>query len=325
MAVDTFLPSYKFRPYLKETIWGGTRLVPFKGITTSAANIGESWEISAVKGHESIVAEGRDKGRSLPDLIKEYGPRLVGQKVFDKFGTAFPLLIKFIDAAQDLSIQVHPNDALAKARHFCRGKTEMWYVIDAAENAKVYSGLHRKLTPTEFEELANGKHSGNPFADVLSYHNSHVGDVFFLPAGRLHAIGAGNLLAEIQETSDITYRVYDFDRVGSDGAKRELHTALAKDAIDYRVLADGEYRTAYDRSAAKAPLVDCPYFKVERIRLSGAETIDLQTQAFVVVMCLEGAAEVNGAKICRGQTLLVPAEANVLSFLGIGTFLTATM
>ncbi len=319
------LKPYTFIPYLKETIWGGTRLAPFKGVTTSAANIGESWEISAVPGHESIVAEGPDKGRTLPDLIREYGPRLIGQNAFNTFGTSFPLLIKFIDAAQDLSIQVHPNDALAQSRHNCRGKTEMWYVIDAAKDAKVYSGLHRALTPSEFEDLTNGTHVGNPFADVLTCHPSHPGDVFFLPAGRIHAIGAGNLLAEIQETSDITYRVYDFDRVGADGKKRELHTALAKDAIDYHVLPDESYRTTYDSSAAKAPLISCPYFKVERLRIKGSQTIDLQTKSFIVVMCLDGAAEINGAKICRGQTLLIPAEANILSCSGTAALLTATI
>jgi mannose-6-phosphate isomerase len=324
-SVHLMLKPYAFIPYLKETIWGGTRLGPFKGVATSAANIGESWEISAVPGYESVVAEGSDKGRTLPDLIREYGPRLVGQNVFETFGTAFPLLIKFIDAAQDLSIQVHPDDELAKARHNCRGKTEMWYVIDAAKDAKVYSGLHRKLTPAEFEDLTNGQHTGNPFADVLVCHPSHSGDVFFLPAGRLHAIGAGNLLAEIQETSDITYRVYDFDRVGADGKKRELHTALAKDAIDYRVLPDADYRTTYDTSAAKVPLISCPYFKVQRLQIKGAEMIDLHTESFVVVMCLEGEGEINGVKICRGQTLLIPAEANILSCTGTAALLTATI
>lgn len=320
---EVMLKPYKFKAYLKETIWGGRKLASFKGIKLGAADVGESWEISAVEGHESVVAEGVDKGCKLNELIEKYGARLVGQKVYDKYGTVFPLLIKFIDAAQDLSIQVHPNDKLAALRHKCRGKTEMWYVIDAEEGAKVYSGLRCVLTPKKFEELV--ARGGAAFEEVLACHASRPGAVFFLPAGRVHAIGAGNLVAEIQETSDITYRVYDYDRVGADGRKRELHTDLAKEAIDYRVLPEAEYVTAYDERAAKVSLVECAYFKVARIRVEGEERVDLGTKAFVVVMCLAGSADVNGVCVRQGETLLVPAEVNVLSCRGCATFLTATM
>ena len=238
------MKPFKFEPYLKETIWGGKQIAEYKGIKACSENIGESWEISGVKGHESIVAEGgtscEDKGLTISELIQKYREKLLGEKVYEQFGTDFPLLIKFIDSRQDLSVQVHPDDKLAKERHGCQGKTEMWYIINSKPGAKIYAGLNKHITPEDYVRMTDKEtiDGHSPLMDVIAAHDSHVGDIFFLPAGRLHSIGAGNLLVEIQQTSDITYRVYDFGRRDANGNTRELHIDLAKDAIDYNVYTD---------------------------------------------------------------------------------------
>lgn len=266
--MNAIIPPFKFVPYLKSVLWGGNKIAPFKGIVTDQKSIGESWEISGVPGHESIVAEGDDKGMTLPALIEKYGARLVGDKVYARFGNTFPLLIKLIDAEKDLSVQVHPDDRLAKERHNSLGKTEMWYIVDAEPGAKIYAGLSEQITPDDYTRLVGEK----KIMDVIACHDSHDGDLFFLPAGRIHAIGAGNLLAEIQETSDITYRVYDFDRRDAEGNTRELHTEQAKDAIDYKVYP--EYKSEYDREAkGEVPLIDCEYFDVNLVKADGHQDI----------------------------------------------------
>ena len=321
------MKPFKFNPYLKSVIWGGEKIAPFKGIVTKQEKIGESWEISGVPGHESICSEGgndEDRGLTLPQLIDKYRGALLGQQVYEKFGVQFPLLVKIIDSRQDLSVQVHPNDQLAQQRHNCAGKTEMWYVMETEPKALIYAGLKKAISPEEYEKLAltEVKEGENPFADVIASYESHPGDVFFLPAGRLHAIGAGNLLAEIQQTSDITYRVYDYGRRDANGQTRELHVEQAKDAIDYTVYP--EYRTSYDRDSRSAELVTCPYFSVRREIVTGEQSIDYHRDSFVIVMCLDGQAEVNGIGVRRGETLLVPASANVLNIKGDATLLTAT-
>ena len=249
----------------------------------------------------------------------------MGEQVYAQFGCQFPLLIKFIDAKQDLSVQVHPDDQLAQQRHGCAGKTEMWYIMQAAEGAKIYAGLNQTITPEQYEQLANAEtiNGHSPMQDVIATHDAHAGDIFFLPAGRLHAIGAGNLLAEIQQTSDITYRVYDFGRKDANGNTRELHVQQAKDAIDYTVYPD--YRATYDPTQTNAELVQCPYFKVNRIVVEQQAQIDLYTNSFVVIICLEGQADVNGIAMHQGETLLVPADANTLTINGSTTILTATI
>lgn len=328
------MKPYKFQPYLKTTLWGGYQIAPFKGIYTAQPNIGESWEISGVPGHESVavdrgIAEDVDVGLTLTELIDKYKGLLVGEKVYKKFGNKFPILVKLIDSRQDLSVQVHPDDKLAMERHGCAGKTEMWYVIRADIGAKIYSGLRKSITPDDYERLvkdsedADSKTDENPMASVIATHESHDGDLYFLPAGRLHAIGAGNFLAEIQQTSDITYRVYDFGRKDAHGQPRELHVEQAKDAIDYRVWP--EYRTSYDSTKPTSQLINCPYFIVHRVVVQVAAEIDFHCDSFVVVMCLWGEANINGIKIRQGETVLVPASENVLYIFGNGTFLTATM
>ena len=330
------MKPYKFEPFLKTTIWGGYRIAPFKGIYTAQPNIGESWEISGVPGQESVAVERGlvddvDVGLNLTQLIDKYKGLLVGQKVYKKYGNKFPLLIKFIDSRQDLSVQVHPDDKLAMERHGCQGKTEMWYIIKSDVGSKIYAGLKKSITPEEYEQLANapvgdGSLSGHhsPMQDVIATHEAHVGDLYFLPAGRLHAIGAGNFLAaEIQETSDITYRVYDFGRKDAHGNPRELHIEQAKDAIDYQVWP--EYRTSYDSTKPTSQLINCPHFVVHRVVVQVAQQVDFHCDSFVVVMCLWGEANINGIHIRQGETILVPACENVLYIFGNATFLTATM
>lgn len=324
------MKPYKFKPFLKTTLWGGYQIAPFKGIYTAQPNIGESWEISGVQGHESIAIERGiiddvDVGLTLTQLIDKYKELLVGRRVYKRFGNRFPLLVKFIDSRQDLSVQVHPNDELAMQRHGCAGKTEMWYVIKSDVGSKIYTGLKKSITPEEYEQLANAEPVGghSPMQDVIATHEAHEGDLYFLPAGRLHAIGAGNFLAEIQETSDITYRVYDFGRKDARGNPRELHIEEAKEAIDYQVWP--EYRTSYDSTKPVSQLINCPHFVVHRVVVQVASQIDFRSDSFVVVMCLWGEANINGIHISRGETILVPASENVLYIFGNATFLTATM
>ena len=324
------MKPYKFEPYLKTTIWGGYQIAPFKGIYTAQPNIGESWEISGVSGHESVaihrgLVDDVDEGLTLTQLIDKYKGLLVGEKVYRKYGNKFPLLVKFIDSRQDLSVQVHPDDKLAQKRHSCNGKTEMWYVIKSDVGSKIYAGLNKSITPEEYEQLATAEPVAgrSPMQDVIVAHEAHEGDLYFLPAGRLHAIGAGNFLAGIQQTSDITYRVYDFGRKDVHGNPRELHIEEAKEAIDYQVWP--EYRTSYDSTKPTSQLISCPYFTVHRVVVQVAQQIDFKCDSFVIVVCLWGEANINGVSIHQGETILVPACENVLYIFGNATFLTATL
>lgn len=299
-----------FAPILKSVIWGGEKIAPYKGIVTDQTQIGESWEISAVPGKVSVADCGPEKGRDLQSLIDQYGADLVGKDVYTRFGTKFPLLIKIIDARADLSVQVHPDDALAHQRHQCDGKTEMWHVIATDPGAKIHAGLCQQLTPEEYERrVADGT-----IMDAVASYDASAGDTFFLPAGRIHAIGAGNLLAEIQQTSDITYRIYDYGRLDADGKPRQLHTAEAKDAIDYTVLPD--YRSPKaDPAQADVDLVNCRYFDCRRLLLTPGEDMALkpQRESFVILMCLKGTAtlqygcDAHTVTLPQGDTLLVPA------------------
>ncbi len=297
-----------FKPILKSVIWGGSDICPFKGITPVQNGIGESWELSHVGGDFSVVDNGVLEGKNLDELIQAYGAELLGKKVMEQFGTTFPLLIKFIDARDDLSIQVHPDDELAKARHNSFGKTEMWYVIKAAKDAKLFSGFSEQINPEEYVKRVEN----NTITDVLKQYDVHPGDVFFLPAGRVHAIGSGCFIAEIQQTSNITYRIYDYDRKGPDGKGRELHTELAKDAIDYTVLPD--YRTHYEAKADEVvSLADCKYFTTNLLELDEPMARDFaKLDSFVVYICMEGSAKItdnNGyeVEVHQGQTILLPA------------------
>ena len=306
---------YKFQPILKSTIWGGEKIVPYKHIASDQKQVGESWELSGVKGSESVVAGGPEAGTTLPGLIARHGAALLGKANAERFGQEFPLLIKFIDARQDLSIQVHPNDALAWERHKSKGKTEMWYVVDADEGARLRSGFAKQVTPAQYEASVED----NTITDLLAEYEIHPGDLFFLPAGRVHSIGAGAFIAEIQQTSDITYRIYDFNRKDANGNTRELHTELAKGAIDYTVLPD--YRTHYEPAQdTRVELVSCPYFTTSLYDLTRPETLDLASlDSFVVAICIEGRGTLtddSGAAVPvhQGETVLIPASARSLAF-----------
>lgn len=306
----------KFRPILKTVVWGGEKIAPFKGIETDQHNIGESWELSGVRNAESVVDGGELDGRTITSLIEEYREQLIGRKNFEKTGTEFPLLIKFIDARQDLSIQVHPDDELAAKRHDgSKGKTEMWYVISADEKAHLMSGLSEKITPEEYA----AKVADNTITDVLHDYDVNAGDVFFLPAGRIHSIGSGCFIAEIQQTSDITYRIYDFGRVGLNGKPRELHTELSKDAIDYTVLPD--YRTGYTKEKDRENvLVDCSYFTTSLYDLDRGFAKDLSDlDSFLIVICTAGNGVLkddkgNEVSLKKGETVLVPADTKEVVF-----------
>lgn len=299
----------KFKNIFKSVVWGGEKIAPFKGVNTQQKNIGESWELSGVKGNESVVAEGPLAGRTITSLAEEYKGALLGEKVYAATGTEFPLLIKFIDARDDLSIQVHPDDKLAAERHNgSKGKTEMWYVVQADEKAHLMSGLNKEITPEEYA----AKVADNTITDVLHDYDVHDGDVFFLPAGRIHSIGSGCFIAEIQQTSDITYRIYDFGRLGLDGKPRELHTELSKAAIDYTVLPD--YKTQYQSiKNQENELVSCKYFTTSLYELDKEVTKDMSgLDSFVIAICVEGSgsltdSEANAVSLRQGETVLVPA------------------
>lgn len=305
---------FVFKPILKEIIWGGTDIYSFKGLKPSDTKIGESWELSQVEGNYSIVDNGVLEGKTIGELIEAYGSKLLGEKVVSQFGKVFPLLIKFIDARDNLSIQVHPDDELAQKRHQSFGKTEMWYVIKAAPNATLYSGFSQQIDADEYVRRIKN----NSIMDVLQRYEVKEGNVFFLPAGRVHAIGAGCFIAEIQQTSNITYRIYDYNRKDANGNGRELHTELAKDAIDYTISDD--YRTHYaTKKNNPVELVHCKYFMTNLLELDKPMKRDfLLINSFVVYICMDGAMSIcddkgNELTVHQGQTVLIPAETQYIS------------
>ena len=312
----------KFEPILKSTLWGGEKIIPYKQIASEQTQVGESWELSGVKGNESVVANGPDAGKTLPELIAAYGERLLGKANYARFGEEFPLLIKFIDARQDLSIQVHPNDELAWERHRSKGKTEMWYVVDADPGARLRSGFAKQVTPAEYEASVED----NTITDILREYEVRPGDLFFLPAGRVHSIGAGSFIAEIQQTSDITYRIYDYDRRDAEGNPRELHTELAKDAIDYTVY-ENYKNPAVPDTPGEVEIVKCDHFTTDRIQLDGTLPLKLDPESFTVLMCLSGDATLTypagETHLTAGHTLLIPAAMTDITLSGKGTLISS--
>ncbi len=298
----------KFRPIFKQTIWGGNKLREQLHKTLAPENTGESWELSAVAGNVSIAKNGPLAGKDLDFLCKHFGPQLLGEKVCAKTGNDFPLLFKFIDAAKDLSIQVHPADELARARHNCLGKTEMWYVLQADPGARLLSGFQESTAKEEYPSLVQ---SGE-IINRLGCYEVKAGDVFFIPAGRIHAIGAGLVVAEVQQTSDVTYRIYDYHRKGPDGKERQLHTEQALDAIDFSVITEARNRYIARLNQA-VPAVQCPFFTVNVLELQGHMHRDLKAQqSFVVYMCAKGQAQLECGgytlPLQTGETVLVPAQ-----------------
>ena len=304
----------KFTPLYKEKIWGGNKIKTVLGKDFgSLPNCGESWELSGVEGNISVVSTGFLAGNTLEELIEVYMGDLVGDQVFETYGNEFPLLIKFIDANDDLSIQVHPDDKMAKERHNAFGKTEMWYVLQADQGAKLQSGFNQQVGKEQYlEKLAQAE-----LTDILNFEEVSSGDVYFIPAGRVHAIGKGILLTEIQQTSDVTYRIYDYDRRDNQGNPRELHTGLALDAIDYTLQQD--YKTRYKPIPNESvELVSCRYFTTNLLDLDQVVEKDYnKLDSFVIYICLEGQLQIDtesgSESVRKGETILLPATIeNVL-------------
>lgn len=297
----------RFTPHYRTVRWGGSRIAQFKNIHLDDDHIGESWEISSLEGMETIIAEGPLSGMSLSTLLHEYGKEVLGEELYARFGEKFPLLIKFIDAEDDLSIQVHPDDTLSDG---C-GKTELWYIIDAQPGAHIYSGLNRTLTHCEMTRIL----ADRTITNVLAKHYAQPGDVFYLPAGRVHSIGAGNFVLEIQQPSDITYRLWDYDRRDADGNLRPLHIERALQAVDY---------TQTDFGLARPQLLDdretiikrTPFFTVTALCVEDKVRLEVKARhSFRVLMVVEGSGTVNdsdgnSAVISRGHTVLVPASTD---------------
>lgn len=307
----------KFKALLKQTIWGGDKIIPFKHLDDHLENVGESWEISGVPGNETVVADGEYAGKKLNELVIEQKDKLVGKANYERFGDEFPLLIKFIDARQDLSIQVHPTDEIAKRQGKERGKTEMWYIMDSDKDAKLYSGLKMQITPEQYKAMVED----DTITDALAQYEVKEDDCFFLPAGRIHAIGTGCFLAEIQQTSDVTYRIYDFKRKDKNGNYRQLHTKEAAECINYTV--EDDYRTHYEHKKNEGvTLVECPYFTTAVYDLDEPMTLDYsELDSFVILIGLKGEGiitdnEGNTVTISAGESILVPATTDTLKVEG---------
>jgi mannose-6-phosphate isomerase len=297
----------KFKPIPKQTIWGGNNLAKDFNKPFTQKNIGESWEISCIKNNVSAIENGELSGQKFDEVLAKYGKEILGKKVYEANNGKFPLLFKLIDANKDLSIQVHPNDD--KAKQFDSfGKTEMWYVLEAQKDSCLLSGFKEKITSSDYADMV----AQSKITDVLSKHSVKGGDCFYIPAGRVHAIGSGIVLAEIQQSSDITYRIFDYNRTDEKGNKRELHTDLAKEAIDYSVYSN--YKTDYTvRTNDFVMIADCPYFNVRIGYIMDSLTRKLKShESFVVYMCVDGSAHIkcghHHVDLKKGESALVPAE-----------------
>ncbi len=309
----------KFESILKEKIWGGEKLKTLLHKKSEQNNIGESWEISAVSSDVSIVSNGLLKGKSLVDLLEAYQEKLVGNHIYETFGNQFPLLIKYIDAKEALSIQVHPNNELSKIRHNSFGKTEMWYVMQADENANLIVGFSKDVTKETYVEHLKNK----SLMEILNSDVVKKGDVYFIPPGRVHAIGAGVMLAEIQQTSDITYRMYDWDRQDADGNYRDLHTDEALDAIDFS--SQKKYTTDYKKLINKSTnIIDCQYFKTNLLPVDKSLEVDNSDKdSFVIYMCVNGEG-VNFKSdnfvvpLSYGESILMPAMVKKFTIIPLG-------
>lgn len=312
-----------FEPIFKDRIWGGNKLKALLNKNIPNETTGESWELSSVEGNISIVKNGFLEGKSLSDLLEKYPIEILGQKVYQQFGNQFPLLFKFLDASEDLSIQLHPNDALAKKRHNSFGKTEMWYVMQADEGAKLIVGFKDDSSPQDYLKHLENK----TLVSILDVIPVKKGDVFFLETGTVHAIGAGTVIAEIQQTSDITYRLYDFDRKDAQGKTRELHVDMALEAINYKkVNAQVNYTTQVNQSNE---VVECPYFTTRVLPLDGEVKRYNNGNAFVVYMCTEGDFSIlyhqHEHSFTKGDTVLLPAIISDYQILGQAMLLEITI
>ena len=316
----------KFKPRLKERIWGGSVLIDKKGKAAgrvdASKKYGESWDLSCVQGDISSVASGVLKGNNLAELIEVYMGDLVGEKIFEEYGLEFPLLIKTLDCNDVLSVQVHPDDELAAERHDSLGKTEMWYITSCEEGAAIYIGFNREITREEYlEAVSNGS-----LTDMLNRVEVKAGDAFFIPAGMVHALGKGVQVVEIQQTSDVTYRIYDWDRVDSEGRSRELHTALAVDAIDFAMRPEDSVCKYEPKVNESVEVAKCKYFTTNMLKVEGEVVRDYASlDSFVILMCVGGEAEIDAdgkvEKMSDGDVVLLPAEFNEVSVKGCATLL----
>ncbi|MFV8353471.1 type I phosphomannose isomerase catalytic subunit [Flavobacterium sp. XS2P14] len=309
----------QFDPIFKERIWGGEKLKTLLKKPISSTITGESWELSTVEGDVSVVANGAWKGKSLTAVIDDAPVEILGTEVYTRFGKQFPLLFKYLDAREDLSIQVHPNDELAKKRHHSFGKTEMWYIMQADDDARIIVGFKEKSNASEYLENLKNK----TLLSILEFIKVKSGDVFFLETGTVHAIGAGLVVAEIQQTSDITYRLYDFDRLDASGNTRELHVDLALEAINYdKVETKKEYTK---KTNSSNEIVECPYFTTNFIPLDGQISISKSGKSFTVYMCTEGSFELeysnSKTQYKNGDTVLIPAAMNAFILSGKASIL----
>lgn len=299
-----------FRPNLHTVVWGGDRICPYKGIDETPGDpVGESWEVSAVPSSPCVVANGVHAGRDLISVIADNPEAFLGESVAKKYGGKLPLLVKFIDAKKDLSIQVHPDDEMAMRVHGKSGKSEMWYIIDAKPGSYLYAGFKTKISPYEYRQrIADGT-----ITEALAKHEVKPGDVFYLPAGRVHAICGGILLAEVQQSSDLTYRIFDYNRPGLDGKPRELHTDLAAEALDFNV--EAEYRTQYEEDDNRANLIiDSPKFSVRVVELDAPFHRNLaKYDSFIICMCIKGDCKIvlrsshSETVLRQGNSCLIPA------------------
>ena len=317
---------YKFNTILKPVLWGGSKLLEFKGLPASDQLIGETWELSAMPGRESVVAEGLEAGMTLSQLVRHHGDELVGDEVRHRYGDNFPLLIKFIDAHRDLSIQVHPDDKMARQRHGCSGKNEMWYILQADEHSLIRTGFNRPVQVEEFDRsLAEGS-----ILDIVNATYSKPGDVFYIPAGQIHSIGAGNMLVEIQQSSDITYRVWDYNRFDTDGKLRPLHIQEAREALDF-TLGVGKVVDKPNVAPGMTLLVDSPEFVVRHLEFNGDYCLENPgCHTFVAVICIQGGTtlQMKGmtpVTLRQGETALVPAIADRVEMNGSARLLLATV
>lgn len=308
----------EFQPVYKYRMWGGNKLKTVLNKVYDEENVGESWEISDVEDDETVVKNGLLKGLTLRELSDKFGADLLGEKVYKTFGTEFPLLIKFIDAKTPLSVQVHPHDHIAKERHDSFGKNEMWYIMDADNNADIIVGFKEELDKISYTKYLEDKR----LIEVLNTVKTSAGDTFYIPTGRVHAIGAGVLLAEIQQTSDITYRIYDYDRVDkATGETRELHNELALDVIDFKL--HDNYKTDYSKKSNESNLlVHSPYFKTNILPVKGTlEKNYTIIDSFIIYICTKGRVEVLSKdqtyKLHKGKTLLLPASLNQVSLTSV--------
>ena len=309
---------WKFTPILKHTLWGGNKIARLKGLADKGDSIGESWEISSLTGSVSVVADGVDAGLTILQLIARDKECLLGRHNYERYGDEFPLLVKFIDAEKDLSIQVHPDDAMASAKGY-RGKTEMWYVVDAAEGTRICNGFCNRIDKSDYSQMvASGR-----IMESLNYIDIAKDDVYYIPAGRIHAIGAGAFLVEVQQASDVTYRVYDYMRRDANGRLRELHVDLASEALDFDDVGGGAI--AYEKSGDSAmTLMQTDYFTTQLYRLREEYVRDLRDlDSFVVITLTEGECRIiegeESRVVAAGDTILIAAKAQSYTVIPSGS------